>query len=271
MKVKIIQRVLYILLMLFCVGFYIYDVAVNHADPTKNLSKFVLVVACCIIGIMRGEMTRKRADLSFYEKGYAKELGNAFISDEKNRKELLMATRYYDENKLNKAVKVLEKLKANCRQSDDFYAVGLFLALSLTDMKLYDAAIKEYEELLALRLETSTIYNNLGQIYSAIGKRQDAISCYEKSIALSPEYEFAYVNTANLYFAEKDFDSAIENALKALEINSKQKAAANLLAIVYALREDKENADKYYHIAIANGSAPTELKNAIEYYRISEE
>ena len=36
---------------------------------------------------------------------------------------------------------------------------------------------------------------------------------------------------------------------------------------IQSIQEDKENADKYFHMAISAGSNPTELKNAINYYK----
>jgi tetratricopeptide (TPR) repeat protein len=134
-------------------------------------------------------------------------------------------------------------------------------------MNFYQEAINEYEQIIARRLETCTIYNNLGLIYSKLGKKQRAMECYETALELSPEHEYTYNNIANLYFYEKDFESAITNALKALEINCKFRQAADLLAIIYTLLDDKENADKYFHIAISSGSNPNSLKYAIEHYK----
>lgn len=267
MKSQKIQRILYILLILFCVGFYIFDIVVNHVDPMENLTKFVLIIACCVIGILRGNRSRGRASLSFYEQSYAKELGNAFGSSKKERKQLLCAVRFYNENNFKKAAKMLISLKNACKYPDDYSAVGLFLALCFTDMHLYEEAINEYQQLLSQRLETGRIYNNLGNIYSRVGRKKDAMENYEKSVVLSPDNEFTYVNIANMHFEDKNFESAITYALKALDINSKQKQAANLLAIVYALQEDKENADKYFHVAKCSGSNPSELKDAIDFYK----
>lgn len=267
MKARKIQIVLYVLLILFCVGFYIFDIMVNHTDPSDHLMKFILVIAACIIGILRSGRSQRRASLSVYEKSYAKELRNAFSTEEKTRKELLLAVRLYDENKLGKALKSLTVLKSKCKRSDDYFAVGLFMALCFTDMHLYQEAINEYQQIITRQLETSTIYNNLGHIHSRLGKKKEAMEYYKQSLELSDENEFTYVNIANMYFSEKEFEPAISYALKALDINCKLKQAANLLAIIYSLQEDNENADKYFHMAISAGSNPSELKNAINYYK----
>lgn len=266
-KVRKLQIVLYIILILGCIGLYLYGVIVKQADPQKNLMEMLLVIAGCILGLFRGNRRSGRSSLAFYEKSYQNEIGQAFATDAKNRKQLLGALRDYNENKLKKASVTLEQLKDDCRVQDDYYAVGLFLALCYTEMGLFEAAIKEYDVLIAHRLENSRIYNNLGHVYAKLGRNAQAMENYEKALSLSPENEYAYINIANLSFGDGDFETAVTYAKKALEINSKLKQAANLLAIVYAIRDDKENADKYFHVALACGSDPAELKNAIAYYK----
>lgn len=266
MKGRKIQIILYVLIILFGVGIYVYDIIVNHTNPSDNLVKFLLVIIACVIGILRGSRTA-RTSLSVYEKSYEKELRSAFSYDEKKRRELLCAVRFYNEGKLEKAAKEFINLKSHCKRSDDYFAVGLFLALCFTDMYLYQEAIHEYRQIIARQLETSTIYNNLGHIHDKLGKKKEAIEYFEKSLELSSDNAYTYVNIANMYFAEKEFEPAVLYALKALEINSKLKQAANLLAITYSLQGDKENAEKYFHVAISAGSNPSELKNAINYYK----
>ena len=46
--------------------------------------------------------------------------------------------------------------------------------------------------------------------------------------------------------------------------------ASALLAITYALLADKEQAEKYFHIAISSGRDPKELKEAIDYYKTAQ-
>lgn len=267
MKARNIQRILYVVLIIACIVLCAYEIIDEQALSSKNLVRSVLIIIGCVLGIVRGERGRGRKSLNIYEKSYQKEIRNAFIDDKNDRKQLLRALRFYDENKHRKALKLLFELKEKCKRSEEYYAVGLFTALCYEDMQLFAQAIHVYEQLISQCLESETIYNNLGHIYCTIGKRNEAISCYEKALVIAPKYEFAYVNIANLHFQGGDMEAAIPYAKEALEINSKQIAAANLLAIVYALKEDKENADKYFHIAIASGGNPKQLRNAIDYYK----
>lgn len=268
MKTHKRQKLLYVLIIIFCVGFYLYNTYVNGDNSSYNLMRLILLIAICVTGILRTGQPRHKS-LSFYEKSYNKELRSAFADDKKSRRQLIKAFRLYNEMNFPKAIKILADLKSKRQQPDDYFSVGLCLALCLTDIQLYDDALNEYEELLSRQLETSTIYNNIGHIHARLGKKQEAIKYYQRSLTLSPDNAFAHVNIANMYFEENDFNMAIPYAKKALNINSKLQQASNLLAIIYALKKDKENADRYFHMAISNGSNPRELKNAIQYYQNS--
>ena len=52
-----------------------------------------------------------------------------------------------------------------------------------------------------------------------------------------------------------------------MKINYKFYQAASALAIIYSLENDKENAEKYFHIAISGGEDPSKLQRAIKYYQ----
>ena len=52
---------------------------------------------------------------------------------------------------------------------------------------------------------TDTAYNNLGNAYYNIAKKQEAIASYKKAIRLNPAYTEAYYNVSVVYFREKQF------------------------------------------------------------------
>lgn len=266
MKAAIIAKVLYILIIIGCVGLYIYQVVVLKVPPTQNLVRFLLILGAAVIGLIRSNYPRRRNSLEVYEKSYAKELRTAFSYDEAERKNLLRAARFYDENNPKKSVKLLMDLKNKCRRPDDHFAVDLFLALNFTEMHFYEDALHEYEQICSRRMENSTIYNNMGHIYLRMGKKKDAMDCFAKSLALSDDNAITYVNLANLHFEERELDSAIRYAKKALDINSNLKQASSLLAIAYAMQKNQEQSEKYFHKAVACGYRPKELKKAIKYY-----
>lgn len=103
-KGRKIQIILYVILILGCVGLYLYGVFVAHEDPKENLLKMLLVVGGCVVGMFRGNRGRNRSGLAFYEKSYQNEIRQAFENDTKKRRQLLAALRDYNENKLKKAI-----------------------------------------------------------------------------------------------------------------------------------------------------------------------
>lgn len=265
---KTILSTVFILLIIASIGFYVADIIINGTPPEENL--FKMLVACFIsMGglcrlLIRG---RRRKDLHFYESQYADQIKNAFADSRFYKNKLLCAIRLYNENNIRKAVKYLVSLKPVCKTRDDVYAVGLFLALSLTDMDYFTDAIEQYKELINMNVTSSTIYGNLGSLYSSIGNYDEAIANMRLSIQNDEKNPSPYNNLANLYFNNRDFEKAKEYAKKALEINHKFRQSAALLALVYSLENDSKNAEKYTHIAVSCGEDPKRIKNAVEHYK----
>ena len=145
----------------------------------------------------------------------------------------------------------------------------MFLALTYTDMACYAEAAQAYSQMIAAGIYSSRIYSNLGHVYSKMGQYEDAIANMHLALQNDRRNAFAYQNLAALYFETYDFEKAIQYAKEALTINCKFRQAATLLAIIYALQENQEEAKKYAHIAISAGENPVDIKRGIEHYRES--
>lgn len=263
---KIIGKIILALIIVAAVGWYIYDVLVNGAGWTDNLTRTLGLVCAAIAGLLRTGK-RYRRSLRFYENAYGEYIKNSFREDSAARKKLLSGYRLYDEDALHKAERVAGKLKSRCLTNGDREGVYLLSALVHTDMGLYTRAIEEYEELINRGLISATIYNNLGQQYGHCGARDKALACYEAAVNREPDYAAGYNNMAQLYFREGDMETALANAHRALKADSSFYQASTLLAIIYALWEEKELSERYTHMAISTGQNPKDLKNAISYYK----
>lgn len=272
-KNKILRTVIAVALILVTVGavaLYIFEITVKSVSPTKNLFRMLATVCVCIGGLIRlfaGSAGVR--SLSFYEKQYGDQIKNAFGNSPLLKKKLLCAIRNYNENKFNKAIKYLTDLKPQCSSNDDVYAVNLFLALVLTDMGIREEAVQIYKELIHLNLATTTVYGNLGSLYSALGNYDDAIANLRLSIQNDENNPAPHQNLAKLYFDTYDFENAKRYAMSALKINHKFRQSATLLAVIYSIEGDTANAEKYIHIAISSGENPEMLKSAIEHYKTS--
>ena len=267
---KTILRILLICIVLAVMALYLYDLIVNREPPTKNLVRICCLILLCAVAFVRTFQPGYKRSLSFYEMQYADILGNAFQSQPFWKKKLLCATRLYNESKYDKALDYLMDLKHRAETHDDHYAVNLFAGLCFTDMGLYEHAAQVYQQLIDSGCANSRIFSNLGHVQMKSGEHKMALKNYEIALEYDPNNAYAVNNIAQAHFQMYEFDEAIEFAKKALESNPKLDQASTLLAITYALLNDKENSEKYFHIAINCGRDPKEIKEAIEYFRTAQ-
>ena len=267
---KIILRILLICIILSVIALYLYDLFVNNAPPTNNLVRMCCIILLSIVAFVRTFQVKRRRGLEFYELQYSEILSHAFQTQPFWKKKLLCAVRLYNENKYDKALDYLMDLKHRAETHEDHYATNLFVGLCFTDMGLYEHAAKVYEQSINMGIADSRVFSNLGHVEMKYGEYKKALRHYEVALEYDKKNAFAYNNIAQAHFQMHEFDEAIEFALKALEINPKMDHASTLLAITYTLLEDKENSEKYFHIAINSGRDPKEINDAIDYFRTAQ-
>lgn len=269
MKKGIIIAILAVLIIAV-VGVYVFDIVRNDTEPTKHLFSALAAVVLCIGGMIRACVPLgKRKSLSFYESQYTDVLKNAFSNSPFNRKKLLCAIRLYNEDNFDKALKYLGQLQPECKEKDDFEAVGIFLALIFTDTECYEDAATIYGQLIDMGITSSRIYSNLGHVHSQMGNKGEAIANLRLAIQNDPKNAYTYNNLASLYFDTYDFERAKRYAKEALDINHKLRQSASLLAIIYALEENAEEQKKYTHIALSCGEKLETLQNAIAHFKVN--
>ena len=155
-RIKIL-RLIVIILLIAVIGLYAYEVAVLKKDPTENLMRMLIIIAGLVITLLRLRTSRPRRSLDFYEAQYQRELRNAFAGSVLDRKKLLCAVRLYNEDNYRKAAKYLVQLQPKCSAPDDYYAVGMFLALIYTDLHLCEQAVMMYHHLIGMNLASTTV------------------------------------------------------------------------------------------------------------------
>lgn len=269
MKMTIIRIVL-VLLVVAVIGLYVYDVVWNDVPPTKKIFRAGTVALMGILAFVRTFQIKRRKPLAFYESQYADILENAFQTQPFWKKKLLCAIRLYNENQYEKSIKYLLDLKHRAQNTQDHYALNLFLGLAFTDLGMYDNAIRAYRQLTSTGNANSRIYSNLGHVLMKTGDQDNALYNYQCALEYDRNNAYAYNNIAQAYFQMHELEQSIPYAKKALEINPKMHQASALLAITHALLADKEQAEKYFHIAISSGRDPKELKEAIDYYKTAQ-
>ncbi|SHK31024.1 Tetratricopeptide (TPR) repeat [Shimia gijangensis] len=116
-----------------------------------------------------------------------------------------------DVGRFKEAAEVLEEAVNHCPEDN---VVLCNLARVQSDMEDYDAAITTYKKALEIDTANPVTLGSLGNLYSALGRTDEAIECFETSIAHNPAYMSAYLQLSALRpFSEGD---AIFNKLKSV-------------------------------------------------------
>ncbi len=264
-KINIAFSILVVVAMIGLIGFYVYEVVYKKIPYDTNLYRMLAVVFGLLATLVRINKGRRKT-LAIYEKAYENEIGYAFKNKPIQRKKLLCACRLFDESNYKKALKYLFQLLNECEFDRDTIPVLLFIALCYEDAGCIDDAISGYYELLKVDPDNAQVHNNLGGLFIKYGDFESALKHYNKSIEIMPDYYYAYVSRANYYFRTEEYDNAIDDAKKALELKNNGVEAASLLTIIYALMDDEENKKKYYHLSITSGKHPQDLNEAVNYF-----
>jgi len=249
---NILRRVLYIILVLVVIGLIAYGIYRGEEIDYGDMIRIALILVGAISGLF-GLKGRKRRPLRVYESQFSKELEGAFPYDKKLKSKLLEAVRLYDENKEQKALKILDRLVIKCESRQDYSAVLLFTALCQTDLGMTVKAMSTYQRLLQYHPGNSTAHSNLGLLHTKQGEYRQAVNCFESALKMNPDNPYAYNNLASVYYRMNDYDAAEVYALKCLELKGNMYQAASLLAVIYRRKGDMVKSDRYYRIAVDNG------------------
>ncbi len=93
-------------------------------------------------------------------------------------------------------------------------------------------------------------HNNLGDLYGRHGDYEKAIEEFKRAIELNPEYADAFHNLANTYQQMGKIDLAIENYKKATEFNPKLWQSWQNLAAIYFEKQDYLSASQAMENAV---------------------
>ncbi|MBR2987830.1 MAG: tetratricopeptide repeat protein [Clostridia bacterium] len=264
MKRKKVRIFVYVALALLCtaaIALFISELVTDEDFPAVAMIRTLVILGGAAVTLVR---ITPRKGLSYYENSYRRELGFAFEWDPSSRRRLLKAIKAYNEDRYEKAALILRDLKHVCRTLEDFRAVQLFTGLVFSDVGELALAAAAYEEAIASGISDSQIYSNLGFVHARNGDQERAVISYRNAIGCNPNNPFAHNNLAQLLCRLGRYEEAIEPAEKALSLNYTMYQAANALALAYRALGDMENSQKYFRIAVMNGSDRESLLKALE-------
>lgn len=119
-------------------------------------------------------------------------------------------------NRPERAIDFISRSIAINRQNPGCY---LNLGNAQKELLRYDAAIKSYDEAIALKPDYALAFSNKGVALQMAGCTEVAISCFERSITLNPSGFEAFYNLGNLYKDTGRFAAAIASYGEAIVRN----------------------------------------------------
>lgn len=109
---------------------------------------------------------------------------------------------------------------------------------AFSEMKNYEAAIEDYNRIIAYRLDWPNGYYDRGLVYFQMGQYDQAIDDYNLALELKPDYSEAFNNRGLAYENLKRLDEALGDFYMATKLDPDNGAAHNNLgrALTYAGR-----------------------------------
>jgi tetratricopeptide (TPR) repeat protein len=128
--------------------------------------------------------------------------------------------------------------------------LGIFSFLTWERGQVWKESVTLWDDVLKKYPHSPKAYLNRGQGYSDRGEYDKALSDYTKAIEINPRYVEAYYNRANVHGKREEFNQALSDYTKAIEINPKYAEAYYNRGNVYMKREEFDQAISDYTKAI---------------------
>lgn len=215
----------------------------------------LIPISLCVSAMVRVGTIGGRRGRKFFEKSYEKEIGAAFSAPDRrsDKNKLIDAIKAYNEDRLDAAIRLLERLLSRCRSTEETTVTLLFLGLTYTDMGLPEKAEQTYEKLLEQDATCVQAWNNLGMLYAQKGLPDQAASCFRRATECDETYATAFNNMAQLLLKQSRWAEAIPFARHAYHLQNTMTAAANALSVAYYALGNKEESRRYADISVMNG------------------
>jgi len=118
-------------------------------------------------------------------------------------------------------------------------------------------ALAAYEEVLEIDPDNAPAYNNIGNVYRQLDRREEAVRAYERALQVWPEYVEAMVNLASVYSATGQLQAANTLFKRALKNGSQRGEIYNNMGTNYLRMGEYVQAEEALQKAVQlTGSAP---------------
>lgn len=244
-------RLVLIIILIAVIAVLMYELFLAEEKNSRTITKCMSLVVTYVLALAGVRLKRRKprfASYKMYVDVYKDIIQDAFSTDKKSYRKLMLAIHHYNADKYEKAITILDSLTGCCVSYRDTSAVLMFKALCLSESSQKNAAIETYEQLLRTDISNSRAWSNLGLLYAENGHSMAAMDAYENAIRYDSSNAYAYANIAALYLKQNELHKALDNAQYALERNSNLYQAAETAAVACAALGDTEKAEAYFKI-----------------------
>lgn len=260
---KALRYILPLLLILACIGLLVYQGVVEKSLETNDLTKGIIIILGAMGTMFKKPKPRPLANKkALYQKAYPEFIQDPFADEPKLGKKFYDAVHDYNRDKPSEAIAKLEKLRAECQRTADLRAVTVFTALCLDDMQRYEDALTKYDAARKIK-DSSTLASNMGLCCQRLGQFAQAAQYYGQAIQLDNHNAVAHNNLSALYFAQGEYENALDAAKDALRCNEKMPQALSTAAICCKLLHCDEDYEAYYRRTVAAGYDGEKIKRVI--------
>ena len=191
---------------------------------------------------------------------------DAFTDDSKESAAFRAATKDFLANMPKATIAKLDKLRGECRDDVERYAVAMVSALAYINMNKYESAILEYNRAVILH-PTSDLALTIGSCQQRIGELKKARDSYEFALELDPQNVKARSAMATAWVASRKFNNALEQAELALEMDDTNSSALATAAICHGILGNDEEASYYTTRAERYGYDRKKIEDTVKALR----
>ena len=116
--------------------------------------------------------------------------------------------------------------------------------------------------------QNAELYFQRGELYFSDANYDNAIIDYTKAIEINPNFGEAFFARGDCYYNQSNYDDALKDFFKTIVINPNHEFALNMIGVVYFYKENYNDAITYFNKAIAiNNTNGLYYKNLGNSYR----
>ena len=139
--------------------------------------------------------------------------------------------------------------------------IRLKLGQMMLQQGMFEAAVTQFQDLVAREPNSAAGHQGLGQAYLQEGKLPEAETALTKAIALDPSSWVSQNLLGLVYDQQQRHPDAITAYNAALAIRPREPNVLNNLGLAYALSGDHETAIRFFEQALAAGGTSPKLHN----------